>query len=67
MDIMHGCASGIKFLHSYKPSIIHGDIKPQNVIIKSVDSGIVAKMCDFGLSELFDTPEGKSIHVYGHR
>ena len=55
VDIMHDCASGITFLHSYKPSIIHGDIKPQNVIIKSVDSGIVAKMCDFGLSELFDT------------
>ena len=58
VDIMYDCASAIKFLHSCKPSLIHRDIKPQNVIIKSVDSGIIAKMCDFGLSKVFD-PHGE--------
>jgi hypothetical protein len=44
-------ARGLEFLHSC--SIIHGDLKPQNVLLKTEQRdrrGFVAKLCDFGLS-----------------
>jgi len=47
------CA-GLKYLHSQ--NIIHGDIKPQNILIEKrpLETGVV-KIADFGIS--------KSLHV----
>jgi serine/threonine protein kinase len=48
MDI----ASGVMFLHSAKPPIIHRDLKSPNVLLASLSSkaSVVAKITDFGLS-----------------
>lgn len=48
-------ASGVEYLHTLKPAIIHGDIKPSNVVIG--DSG-QALLCDFGLSRLSEGSTG---------
>ncbi|KAG7621750.1 Protein kinase domain [Arabidopsis suecica] len=42
-------ADGIKHLHSLEPPVIHGDIKPSNVLLDSLFS---AKIADFGLARL---------------
>lgn len=42
-------ARGIQFLHSFDPPVIHGDIKPSNVLL---DRGFEAKIGDFGLARL---------------
>ncbi|KAL4423545.1 hypothetical protein ABPG77_006568 [Micractinium sp. CCAP 211/92] len=46
-------ARGLEYLHD--SGILHGDLKSQNVLLKSVRTdkrGYVAKLCDFGLSRL---------------
>jgi serine/threonine protein kinase len=44
---------GMEFLS--KNSIVHRDIKPQNILLQTNDSGVSVKICDFGLSTLADT------------
>lgn len=42
-----------QYLHA--SNILHGDLKPQNVLLRSARSdrrGFVCKLCDFGLSRL---------------
>ncbi|WP_367618201.1 serine/threonine-protein kinase [Streptococcus suis] len=47
IDIIHEICNGIKFIH--ENSIIHRDIKPQNVLIDETGENVV--ISDFGLSK----------------
>ncbi|KIO16129.1 hypothetical protein M407DRAFT_86365 [Tulasnella calospora MUT 4182] len=49
LELLVQVASGVGYLHSLAPAIIHGDVKPSNIVIG--DSG-QALLCDFGLSRL---------------
>ncbi|KAI0432480.1 hypothetical protein F5Y09DRAFT_301897 [Xylaria sp. FL1042] len=49
IDIGHG----LKALHDVK--MTHGDLKPRNVLIFREGPLWIAKLCDFGLSNLFDS------------
>jgi serine/threonine protein kinase len=53
VDILHGLA----YLHQHH--IIHRDLKPENILICLLESGIsIAKLCDFGVSHIFDDDSG---------
>ncbi|KAF8304957.1 kinase-like protein [Clavulina sp. PMI_390] len=47
--ILIGVGSGVDYLHSRRPPIIHGDLHPGNVLIDSAGNPC---LCDFGLSRI---------------
>ncbi|KAG8819391.1 hypothetical protein FRC17_010470 [Serendipita sp. 399] len=47
IQLLREVAAGLRYLHQQNPSIIHGDLKPSNILI---DDGGAARLCDFGLS-----------------
>mmetsp|Transcript_15045 Transcript_15045/g.34239 ORF Transcript_15045/g.34239 Transcript_15045/m.34239 type:complete len:1000 (-) Transcript_15045:932-3931(-) len=47
LQIVRDVAQGLRFLHSSKPPVLHGDLKARNILI---DSRLRGKLCDFGLS-----------------
>lgn len=47
LQICRDIAQGLRFLHTSRPPILHGDLKGRNILI---DSRFRAKLCDFGLS-----------------
>ena len=51
-DILLQASRAVAYLHRFKPPIVHGDIKPSNVMLGSNE---VVKVCDFGLSKLKQT------------
>uniref|UniRef100_A0A8C5R3U5 non-specific serine/threonine protein kinase n=1 Tax=Leptobrachium leishanense TaxID=445787 RepID=A0A8C5R3U5_9ANUR len=59
VNILLGAACGIQFLHTYQPSIIHGDVKSSNILL---DQALNPKLGDFGLARFsrFANDAGKS-------
>ncbi|KIM23218.1 hypothetical protein M408DRAFT_332495 [Serendipita vermifera MAFF 305830] len=55
-DLWKGAVAGIAYLHSHKPTIIHGNMHPSNVLINQHGS---AMLTDFGLVQIF-LEEGSS-------
>ncbi|KIO15432.1 hypothetical protein M407DRAFT_52801, partial [Tulasnella calospora MUT 4182] len=49
IELLCGAARGLLHLHSLKPPIYHGDLKPQNVIVRD---NLEAVLCDFGISRI---------------
>ncbi|XP_030447183.2 putative receptor-like protein kinase At3g47110 [Syzygium oleosum] len=48
LDVAIDAASAIEYLHHHcQTSIVHGDLKPSNVLL---DHDMVARVCDFGLA-----------------
>ena len=48
-SILHDVASGLAFLHSHTPPIIHRDLSAKNVLL---NPGMVAKIADLGMARL---------------
>ncbi|KAK0447351.1 kinase-like domain-containing protein [Desarmillaria tabescens] len=49
MKLMHQIASGVAYLHDFRPTIIHGDLKGSNILIDHQGYAIIS---DFGLSKV---------------
>ena len=50
LSFMSDCADGLSYLHSYKPAIIHRDLKAENVLVQNEQTNVVLKLTDFGFS-----------------
>ncbi|KAG8794010.1 Receptor-interacting serine/threonine-protein kinase 2 [Serendipita sp. 398] len=57
LQLLREVSSGLRYLHQQMPVIVHGDLKPGNVLI---DNDGIARLCDFGLAHLV-TSEGESM------
>ncbi|KAF8327564.1 kinase-like domain-containing protein, partial [Cantharellus anzutake] len=51
LPLLLDVACGLAYLHERKPVVVHGDLKPLNVLISEAGR---AKLCDFGLSLIAD-------------
>ncbi|KIO15515.1 hypothetical protein M407DRAFT_94173 [Tulasnella calospora MUT 4182] len=49
IELLCGAARGLLYLHSLDLPIYHGDLKPQNVIVRD---NLEAVLCDFGISKI---------------
>ena len=56
VDVSLQSASGLAYLHTRQPPLIHRDIKPQNILIKTDPrtNKVVAKLSDFGISNILE-------------
>ena len=56
VDVSLQSVTGLAYLHTRKPPLIHRDIKPQNILIKinPKTNTIVAKLSDFGISSILE-------------
>ena len=51
-SILHNVASGLLFLHSQSPPIIHRDLSAKNILL---NEGMVAKIGDLGMARIIPT------------
>eukprot|EP00928_Gymnodinium_smaydae_P077495 TRINITY_DN6085_c0_g1_i4.p1 TRINITY_DN6085_c0_g1~~TRINITY_DN6085_c0_g1_i4.p1 ORF type:complete len:831 (+),score=63.73 TRINITY_DN6085_c0_g1_i4:68-2560(+) len=51
-QVIAGVTDALSYLHSRFPVIVHGDLKPDNVLIELRQVRVVPKLLDFGLSRL---------------
>ncbi|KAG8946262.1 hypothetical protein FRC00_009706, partial [Tulasnella sp. 408] len=49
IKLLSDAARGLLHLHNLDPQIIHGDIKPENVVVQD---NLVAAICDFGIYKI---------------
>lgn len=50
LELWKGIIEGVMYLHVCRPAIVHGDLKPGNVLI---DDNGKPRLCDFGLARVF--------------
>jgi serine/threonine-protein kinase len=51
VEILRQCCRGLAVAHTEKPPVIHRDIKPQNILVGYDESGVRARVSDFGLAK----------------
>ncbi|CAG0886417.1 unnamed protein product, partial [Cyprideis torosa] len=62
--LLVGLGDGLSYIHGQK--IIHRDLHPGNILIKSVDGQEIVKITDFGLSKAVDTGYTSHTERVGH-
>jgi len=49
---LHGVCSALGYLHTRQTSIVHGDVKAQNIMVETRNDQVHSKLLDFGLSQI---------------
>ncbi|KAG9038147.1 hypothetical protein FRB95_002587 [Tulasnella sp. JGI-2019a] len=62
LKLIVGVANGLLYLHSLNPAVVHGDIKPDNMLVN--DAGEAA-FCDFGLARIQEPRTGLTTSAHG--
>eukprot|EP00028_Trichosphaerium_sp_Am-I-7-wt_P014393 CAMPEP_0168509328 /NCGR_PEP_ID=MMETSP0405-20121227/703_1 /TAXON_ID=498012 /ORGANISM="Trichosphaerium sp, Strain Am-I-7 wt" /LENGTH=581 /DNA_ID=CAMNT_0008526751 /DNA_START=34 /DNA_END=1780 /DNA_ORIENTATION=- len=64
--ILIDIASGLNYLQTLKPPIIHRDLRSPNIFIQSLDAGaeILAKIGDFGLAQYTTIPLDEALKTF---
>ena len=62
-EIFRQLLEALNYLHSMTPKVIHRDIKPSNVLIKYHNDHAICKLCDFGLSKIFEKESSNTSYV----
>ena len=68
MEVVPSLRIGMDYLHG--AGILHGDLKPANVLLKPAAEdtrGFICKLCDFGLSHVLDATEDTHVVAQIHR
>jgi serine/threonine protein kinase len=65
LEQFHQILSGIQHLHSN--SVVHGDIKPTNILVFNQDSQHIAKICDFGTSTIINEHVSSALQTLPYR
>jgi serine/threonine protein kinase len=65
MHIMAPIIAAVTYLHQQRPPIIHGDIKPANIIMPRDDSGVV--LVDFSIIKAYDPRSTTAADRYCYR
>ena len=63
LKILIDVAEGMEFLHSGPRAVLHGDLKPANILLKAgaEPGSATAVVADFGLSRMLDSDDRHSI------
>ncbi|KZT18153.1 kinase-like protein [Neolentinus lepideus HHB14362 ss-1] len=59
LDLLCQIASGVSYLHNFKPVVIHGDLKGSNILVNQLGQAVIT---DFGLSKVMED-FGDSTHI----
>ncbi|KIO33519.1 hypothetical protein M407DRAFT_65560, partial [Tulasnella calospora MUT 4182] len=59
--LLLGIAKGLGYLHSRSPPVVHGDLKPDNILLSDQGEPLLT---DFGLSKIIGEEE---MYTYSHR
>ncbi|KAJ4974824.1 hypothetical protein NE237_007998 [Protea cynaroides] len=60
MRIAKEICSALIFLHRNEPQIVHGDLKPSNILL---DCNFVSKLCDFGIANFITRDDEYSTYT----
>jgi serine/threonine protein kinase/Leucine-rich repeat (LRR) protein len=54
------CAEGLSYAHSR--DVTHGDVKPENCLVRVRNGVVTAKVCDFGMARVQSTMASTTMH-----
>jgi len=49
-QLILGICSALVYLHTRNPCVVHGDLKPSNILVESSGDAVCPRLVDFGLS-----------------
>ena len=55
ISLMYQCADALQYMHSPPRVILHRDLKPNNILVKTFNNTVVVKIADFGFSRVVET------------